>query len=150
MAQPQKNLFDKFSFDNIRLLILLIALFAVSGTLYLGLTSETALTGQHVRELQEEYDRIARENLKIEYDIAVSMQPTRIADRATQIGLAPIPPAHITYISNMPYRSTATVRGGSPIATSARSFSFLSWLSNLLARLGVRDENQSVEANANP
>lgn|SRR5574341_48526 len=147
-----KNSFTRISFDNVRLWVLLVGLIALWGIVYLGLNSESAVTGQRVHDLQDKLDRVNRENAQLEYDIAALLQPSRMAERATALGLHPATISQTIYITvkNYPTRATSVAHEAQPTATTLRSFDLASWWNDLLASVGLGGGLRAAEATTNP
>lgn len=144
--------FNRISFDNARLWVLLIGILALWGIVYLGLNSQAVVTGQHVHELQDKLDRVNRENAQLEYDIAARLQPGRIAERATALGLHPATISQTVYISvkNYPTRAASVARDAQRTTTTSRPFALASWWNDLLASVGLGGGLGAAEATTNP
>jgi len=141
------------SFGTVRALILLLALLALVGLIYLGQSSQATVTGEHVQNLQEQLDRLNRENAQYQYDIAVLTTPSKIADRARAIGLRPATPVQMVFltIKNYPV-SVARVAPSTTnqsVSTSSDSGVAVLW-QEFLARLGLSSNARTVEATTSP
>jgi cell division protein FtsL len=149
-----RELRNSFSFGTVRTLVLLIALFALVGLIYLGQSSQATLTGARMLELQGESERLKRENAQLEYEIAVLTTPAKIAERARAQGLRPATISQTIYVTVKDYPVTppqpAPVVTESP-TTPPTSDSFVVVLWNeVLTRLGLAPSGRAVEATASP
>ncbi len=144
--------FNRISFDNARLWVLLIGIIALWGIVYLGLNSHAAVTGQHVHELQDKFDRVSRENAQLEYDIAARLQPSRIAERATALGLHPATISQTVYINvkNYPTPAASVTYESQPTTRKLRTSDLASWWHDLLASVGLGGGLRAAEATTNP
>jgi cell division protein FtsL len=75
--------------------VIVLALFWLA---YVSQASRTTLTGQRVYEMQQELERVKRENMQMEVDIAALTTPARIAERARALGLRPTTTSQIQYV----------------------------------------------------
>lgn len=78
-----------FSLSAIRMLLLVIAVLALSSVVYLAQSTQATLTGQRVQTLNEQLTRYEREIDQLQYDIATLSTPARIAEIARSRGLHP-------------------------------------------------------------
>lgn len=134
------------NFDLARALLLLMGLIALLGLLYLTQSAQATMTGKRVVKLQERLEQLRRENAQLEYEIAVSSAPPRIAERATRLGLRPLTPSQVHYVvikdyplmsSSVPSKAVMRVVPPSPLDV---------WRDALLARWGVRVSGYSAAA----
>lgn len=138
------------SFGAVRALILLLCLLALFGLIYLGQSSQATVTGQHVQNLQEQLDRLNRENAQYQYDLAVLTTPSKIAERARVIGLRPAMPTQMVFLTVKNYPvSVAKAAPSTSSQTSSDSGVAVLW-QEFLARLGLSSSARTVEATTNP
>jgi cell division protein FtsL len=142
------------SFGSVRALILLLGLLALIGMIYLGQSSQATVTGQHVQNLQEQLDRLNRENAQYQYDIAVLTTPSKIAERARALGLRPATSAQMVFLTVKNYPISVAKITHTPIdqsitASSSDSGVAVLW-QEFLVRLGLSSSARTVEATTNP
>jgi len=136
-------------FDLVRALVLLGGIVALLGLLYLTQSSQATMTGKRVVELQTRLEQLQRENVQLEYEIAVLTAPDKMAERARRLGLRPATPQQMTYLvlkeyPTMPPKSSPLVQNVINPPGSADPLEAL-W-NELLARLGWRANGRIVEA----
>lgn len=143
--------FARISFDSVRLGILLVGIIALWGIVYLGLNSEATITGQRVHDLQDKLDRISHENAQLEYDIAALLQPSRMAERATALGLRPATISQTVYfnVKNYPTSAASVTYESQPTTRKLRPSDLTSWWNDLLARVGLGGGLRAAEATTN-
>lgn len=128
-----------------RLAILLLGLVALWGLMWLGITTQTVVLGQHVRELDAQLNQTLRQNAQFEYDIAVLTQPDRIAKRATALGLRPASPSQTVYLDIKYAPRAAYVPEKNPAKPPPPS-DWTTWVNNMLASIGLGSPSRSAEA----
>jgi len=128
-----------------RLAILLLGLVALWGLLWLGITTQTVVLGQHVRDLDAQLDQTLRQNAQLEYDIAVLTQPDRIAKRATALGLRPASPSQTVYL-DIKYAPRAAYVPEKKIVEPQPASDWATWVSDLFASIGLGSPSRSAEA----
>lgn len=141
----RRQLANAVSFGTVRTLILMLALLALLGIVYMAQSSQATLTGQRVQELREQLVRLDREIDQLEYEIAVQSAPSKIAERARALGLHPPTLAQTTFVQvkNYPVASPPPVASSPP--TTNASFIETLW-QQLLARLGIPLDVPPVQA----
>jgi cell division protein FtsB len=85
-------------FLSARALIFCAAVIALFGIFYLGQSSQTTLTGQRTHDLQAQLDRIERENIQLQIEIAELTAPAKLAERARLMGMRPAVETQVHYI----------------------------------------------------
>jgi len=138
------------SFSSVRALILLLGLLALVGLIYLGQSSQATVTGEHVQNLQEQLDRLNRENAQHQYDIAVLTTPSKMADRARALGLRPALPAQMLFLTVKNYPVTVARVAPSTNSQTPSDSGVSSLWQVFLARLGLSSSARTVEATTNP
>ncbi len=144
---------NPFSFSIVRALALLLGLLALVGLIYLGQSSQATLTGQRAQDLQEQLERLQRENTQLEYEIATLAAPDKIAARARALGLHPPTLAQTVFVTvkNYPATPKAAPASNPPLTPAPSADSFIAALWNeLLARLGLAPSAPTVQAMTNP
>ncbi len=138
----------KSIFTNVRLTIFCAAVIALFGVFYLGQVSQTTLTGQRTHDLQQELDRIKRENMQLELDIAALTTPVRMAERARLLGLSKVLLSQMQYliVKNYPPENPKPVID----SNSVTSPSTPTMWNSLLARVGLASSSRTAEATTNP
>ncbi len=139
------NLKRKTMLTRTRLAILLLGLVALWGLMWLGITTQTVIMGQQVRELDAQLDRTLRENAQLEYDIAVLTQPDRIAKRAAALGLRPASPSQTVYL-DIKYGPRAAYGAEKKLVGSPPAFDWAAWFNDALAAIGLSVSSRSAEA----
>lgn len=141
---PENNL--GFNFSVARALVLLVGVIALLGMLYLTQNSQAAMTGTRTLELQERLERLRRENVQLEYEIAVLTTPDKLAERARRLGLRPATITQTVFIAinNYPAASKPALPATLAPTTNAEPMELL-W-NELLARLGWLSNGRTVEA----
>jgi cell division protein FtsB len=137
-----------FGFSIARALLLMVGLVALLGMIYLTQSSQATLTGTHTLELQDKLERLRRENMQLEYEIAVLTTPDRIARTATRLGLRPATITQTTFlvVKDYPVVSKSAPRNVEP-ATAVTGSNPIELLWNeLLARLGLLPSARTAEA----
>jgi len=119
-----------------RIAMIGVLVLAIFWALYVRQASQTTLTGQRVREIQLDIERIKRENMQLEIDIAALTAPVRIAERARALGLRPTLPSQVQYIviKDFPTTNPPPLMAWSPLTTTART---TSWIDALRVNLGL-------------
>jgi cell division protein FtsL len=127
------------------LAILLLGLVALWGLLWLGITTQTVVLGQHVRDLDAQLDQTLRQNAQLEYDTAVLLQPDRIAKRATALGLRPASPTQTVYL-DIKYAPRAAYVQQKKLVEPPPPSDWTTWINDLLASIGLGSPSRSAEA----
>ena len=145
---PRTQAQPKSVFANVRLMIFCAAVVALFGVFYLGQASQTTLSGQHTHDLQLELDRVKRENMQLELDIAALTTPARMAERAQRLGLRPVTLAQTQYLIVKDYppdnpKPVFTANGVIPSPTPT-------FWNALLARVGLATTSRTAEATTSP
>ena len=138
------RLTPEITLTSTRLAILLLGLVALWGLVWLGITTKTVVIGQHVRELDAQLEQTLRHNAQLEYDIAVLMQPERIAKRAAALGLRPASPSQTIYLDIKYALRAAYVPEKKSVEPLASEWT--TWFNNALAALGLGSPVRSAEA----
>jgi cell division protein FtsL len=140
------------SFSSARTWSLLVATIVLFGAVYMGQSSQAAMTGQRVLEKQDKLTRLEQENVQMQADIAVMLSPDRIEKRARAIGLHLANPDQIKYIGirDFPVDSKPALATTAPAPTPASGLDVTAWWSDLQARLGVGPGPRAVEATTRP
>ncbi|MBI5303118.1 MAG: cell division protein FtsL [Chloroflexi bacterium] len=89
---------NPFGLTSARLAMIGAIVLAFFWVMYVRQASQTTLTGQRAYEIQQETERIKRENMQLEIDIAALTAPARIAERARALGLRPTLPSQVQYM----------------------------------------------------
>lgn len=151
-----KSTAKPFSFENVRTWVLLTSIIVLLGGIYLGLGSQAAIIGKRVLALQQQLERLGRENAQLEFEIAQLTTPERILSRAPILRLRPAKPEQIKYIVVKDYPIEPPKAASMPkaqsaaVSTASRPFNLLAWLNDLLARVGLVPSPRAVEATTNP
>ncbi len=140
-----------FTFGTMRALVLILGLLALVGIIYLGQSSQATLTGQHVQILQEQKERLRRENAQLAYEIAVLSAPDKIAARAGSGGLHPplLSQSLFPMVKNYPANVTPSVAVSQPSLAPNDSVIATLW-NELLARLGLGSGPRTAQAMSAP
>jgi len=140
-----KNLNSQVSSGNLRGVLLLIGLIALVGFIYLGQTGQATMTGRRAQDLQEQLDRIKRENAQLEIEIAQLTLPSKIMERGKALGFRPATIAQTVFVvvKNYPVESKPAVP--SAAAAASNSFDPAALWNDLLAWMGLTP-GQTVEA----
>lgn len=141
----RRQLVNAVSFGTVRTLILMLALLALLGIVYMAQSSQATLTGQRVQELREQLVRLDREIDQLEYEIAVQSAPSKIAERARARGLRPPTLAQTTFVQVKDYPVTSPPPVASSPSTTNESFIVILW-QQLLTRLGIPLDVPPVQA----
>lgn len=128
-----------------RLAILLLGFVALWGLMWLGITTQTVVVGQRVRDLDAQLDQTLRQNAQLEYDIAVLTQPDRIAKRATTLGLRPASPSQTVYL-DVKYAPRAAYVSEKRIVQPQPASDWTSWVGDVLASFGLGSPSRLAEA----
>ncbi len=131
---------------TLRGLLLLVGLIALLGFIYLGQNGQATMTGRRALDLQEQLDRIKRENAQLEVEIAQLTLPSRIVDRGKALGFRPATFTQTVFVvvKNYPVESKPAA---APAAAAASSSSDPAvWLNDLLAQVGLAPTARTVEA----
>ncbi len=135
IEQPQTNPVP-FGLSGARVALIGVIVLAFFWAMYVRQASQTTLTGQRAYDIQQETDRIQRENMQLEIDIAALTAPARIAERARVLGLRPSLPSQIQYIviKDFPTENPKPMIswGAAPIVARAAS-----WLDTIRVNLGL-------------
>ena len=132
------------SLGNLRLWLLLTAILLLVGVVYLGQSSQAALTGRRIQDKQERLDRVNREIVQLRMDIATLSAPDRIDARARALGLHPPRPDQSKYLVVSNYPVEPAVAAALP--SEVRPLQANNWLQELLNRLGLTASGHSAEA----
>ena len=135
----------RITLTRTRLAILLLGLVALWGLMWLGITTQTVVLGQHVRDLDAQLDQTLRQNAQLEYDIAVLTQPDRIAKRATALGLRPASPSQTVYL-DIKYAPRAAYVLEKKTSEPQPTFDWTTWVGDVLASFGLGSPSRSAEA----
>ncbi len=138
---------NSISFGSLRLWLLIIAVLLLVGVIYLGQSSQAALTGRRIQDKQEKLDRINREILRLRTEIATLSAPDRIDARGRALGFHPARPDQITYLVVTGYPTGPAVLATAPAIPSTPDEN---WLDALLSRLGLNAGSRSAEATTGP
>jgi hypothetical protein len=90
----------RFEWDRQKItyaLALLVAL-TFAAALYLVLVSHTAMQGRHIERLRSELLRLEAENERLQEQIARAASVPHLAERATQLGFAPLVAGQVEYL----------------------------------------------------
>ncbi len=142
-----KNLNSQPSTGNLRGLLLLVGLIALFGFIYLGQNGQATMTGRRAQDLQEQLDRLKRENAQLEVEIAQLTLPSKIAERAKQLGFRPatITQTVFVVVKNYPVESKPAAAPEQTAAASSSSDLDNLW-NDFLAMMGLTPAGQTVEA----
>jgi len=141
-----RELNSQVSTGTWRGLLLLVGLIALLGSVYLGQNGQATMTGRRAQDLQEQLDRIERENAQLEVEIAKLTLPSRVAERGKALGFRPATITQTVFIvvKNYPVDSKPAAP---PVTAAPASSSGLTALWNdLLTWIGLSPAAQTVEA----
>lgn len=141
-----QDLNSQFTTGTLRGLLLLIGLIALLGLIYLGQNGQATMTGRRTQELNDQLERIKRENAQLETEIAQLTLPSRIAERGKAIGFRPatITQTVFVVVKNYPVESKPVVASPAPAPANANDLAAL-W-NDLLAFMGLTPAANTVEA----
>jgi cell division protein FtsB len=139
---------SQISTGNLRGLLLLVGLVALLGLIYLGQNGQATMTGHRAQDLQEQLDRINRENAQLEVEIAQLTLPARIADRARALGFRPatITQTVFVVVKNYPVDAKPAAAPLAAAATTSSSFDLGTVWNGILNWVGLAPAAQTVEA----
>lgn len=80
----------RIEFKRARQVLSIVAIVGLVSLLYLTQTSQIAATGYHIRELEEQKEKLVRENQDLRYRIGKLDSLKRIEERAAQLGFKPV------------------------------------------------------------
>jgi hypothetical protein len=132
---------------NLRGLLLLVGLVALFGFVYLGQNGQATMTGRRAQDLQEQLDRIKRENAQLEIEIAQLTLPSKIVERGRALGFRPATITQTVFVTvkNYPVESKPVAAPQTSVAASSSSDLASLW-NGLLAWMGLTPAGQTVEA----
>lgn len=78
--------------------VVILALVALLGAIYLFQTSRTAAVGRRIQNLQNQLDEVKRDNASLERDIAEAQALERLQAEAARLGFVPAQPEDIEYL----------------------------------------------------
>jgi len=87
---------------------IILVLVALLGAIYLNQASRIATVGRRVQVLQNELERLKRENALLDRQVAESQSLDRLQQRAIQLGFVPARPDDIEYLVVPNYPAVAT------------------------------------------
>lgn len=126
-----------------RLAILLLGFVAIWGLLWLGITTQTVVVGQRVRDLDVQLDQTLRQNAQLEYDIAALLEPDRVIKRATALGMRPAAASQTIYLDiKYPLRGYYVPEKKSG---DLSGFDWTKWIYNALGGLGLGSSAGSAD-----
>jgi cell division protein FtsL len=143
-----RQLNSQISTGSLRGLLLLVGLVALLGLIYLGQNSQATMAGHRAQDLQEQLDRIDRENAQLEVEIAQLTLPSRIADRAKVLGFHPATFTQTVFVvvKNYPVEVKPAAAPLAAAATTSSTFDLGTVWNGILNWVGLTPAAQTVEA----
>ena len=110
---------------------IILVLIALLGVIYLSQASSIATVGRRVQYLQNDLDRLRRENASLERKIAEAQSLERLQQEAARLGFAPPNPETIEYliIPDYPVATPSALPAPAPLQPPPETMEEALWLS---------------------
>ncbi len=141
-----RNLNSQTTPANLRGLLLLVGFVALFGFVYLGQNGQATMTGRRVQDLQEQLDRLKRENAQLEVEIAQLTLPAKIVERGKALGFRPATTTQTVFVIVKNYPVEPKPVAAPQTAAASSPSDLLNLWNDLLAWMGLTPTGQTVEA----